>query len=236
MVPSSGSKDPDSQTGRWLLEAYKILNDTFGDLHWWPGDSQLEIIVGAILTQNTSWQNVERAIAAIKERELLNTSFFIETDDHALANLIRPSGYYNIKAKRLKSFFRFLKENCNGSLEEMFSRDLSILRSQLLEVNGIGEETADSILLYAGEKPVFVVDTYTKRILGRHGIIEEKSTYADIQHLFMKHLPQDVRLYNQYHALIVETGKRYCRKESLCHACPLGHLDGHFSGRKDETE
>jgi endonuclease-3 related protein len=226
MASSSGSKDPDIQAARWLLDAYNILNDTFGDLHWWPGDSPLEIIVGAILTQNTTWRNVERAIAAIKEREFLNISFFIETDDQTLADLIRPSGYYNVKTKRLKAFFRFLMEKYNGSLEEMFNRDQPMLRAQLLKVNGIGEETADSILLYAGEKPVFVVDAYTKRILNRHGLIEEKATYGEIQRLFMKHLPHEVPLYNQYHALIVQTGKEYCKKTPLCHACPLRRLDG----------
>jgi endonuclease III related protein len=212
------------QPAEWLLSAYRVLNEHFGDLHWWPGDSPLEIIVGAILTQNTAWRNVEQSIRALKGHQMLTVSRMLDVEDRVLAGCIRPSGYYNVKTARLKAFFSFLQKNYGGSLEEMFGEETWPLRRRLLSVHGIGEETADSILLYAGRKPVFVVDAYTRRILNRHGMIPEKANYSIIQALFMHHLPCDVSLWNQYHALIVETGKRFCRKNPLCHACPLEHF------------
>jgi endonuclease-3 related protein len=209
---------------QWLITAYHALNEHFGNLHWWPGDSPLEVIVGAILTQNTAWQNVEKAIANLKRAHLLSTEALLAIPESSLAELIRPSGYYNIKARRLKSFFIFLQECFHGNLDVMLGEDTQILREKLLQVKGIGEETADSMLLYAGGKPVFVVDAYTRRILMRHGVIGEGLAYGTIQRLFMERLPHDAPLYNQYHALIVNTGKNYCRKKPRCEACPLNQL------------
>jgi endonuclease III related protein len=208
-------------SAQWLIAAYHALNEHFGNLHWWPGDSPLEVIVGAILTQNTAWQNVEKAIANLKTAHLLSTEALLAIPESSLATLIRPSGYYHIKARRLKSFFALLQNGYHGNLEVMLAEESQTLRENLLRVKGIGEETADSMLLYAGGKPVFVVDAYTRRILRRHGIIEDKLTYGEIQRLFMDHLPLDAPLYNQYHALLVNTGKNYCRKKPRCEVCPL---------------
>ncbi len=209
------------QPGRYLLAIYEKLNGHFGDLRWWPGDSPFEVIIGAILTQNTAWRNVESAISNLKGEGRLYPGEILRIDGKALADLIRPAGYYNIKTRRLKSFIHFLYEEYNGSLADMFKEELWQLREKLLSVKGIGEETADSILLYAGGKPVFVVDAYTRRILHRHNIIQADATYGEIQALFMNNLPQSVSLYNQYHALLVNTGKFFCRKNPGCDACPL---------------
>ena len=204
-----------------ILAIYEKLNAHFGDLKWWPGNSPFEVITGAILTQNTAWRNVEKAIARLKSRKLLNPKGIMRVDERTLAELIRPAGYYNIKTRRLKSFIRFLYEDYRGRLDRMFAEDLWPLRGKLLEVNGIGPETADSILLYAGKKPVFVVDAYTRRIFERHGIIQAGATYGEIQNLFMTSLPHDLYLYNQYHALIVNTGKLFCTSKPRCKGCPL---------------
>jgi endonuclease III related protein len=207
--------------GHYLLAIYETLNAHFGDLHWWPGDSPFEVIVGAILTQNTAWRNVESAISKLKTKGILYPEGILKSDDQTLADLIRPSGYYNIKTQRLKSFIRFLYEVYNGNLDSMFAEDLWRLRGKLLAVKGIGEETADSILLYAGNKPIFVVDAYTRRILQRHDIIRRDTTYTEIQNLFMTNLPQSVLLYNQYHALLVNNGKFFCTTSPRCDRCPL---------------
>ncbi|HPQ43616.1 MAG TPA: hypothetical protein PKZ42_05245 [Syntrophales bacterium] len=204
-----------------LCEIYTKLDAHFGDLKWWPGETQFEIAVGAILTQNTNWKNVEIAINALMKADLLEPEKLYRAGEKAVAGLIRSSGYYNIKAKRLKSFLDFLYGEYDGDLEEMFDENLGILRRKLLGVKGIGEETADSILLYAGGKPIFVVDAYTRRILERHSIIKSGKKYKEIQSLFMENLPHDTRLFNQYHALFVNTGKHFCRKKPLCSSCPL---------------
>jgi len=215
----------EQKTAQWLISAYHALDNHFGNLHWWPGDSPLEIIVGAILTQNTAWQNVEKAIVNMKTALLFSTEALFAISESDLAELIRPSGYYNVKARRLKAFFAFLQDLFLGKLDVMLNEETRSLREKLLRVKGIGEETADSILLYAVGKPVFVVDAYTRRILMRHGVIQEKITYGEIQSLFMEHLPHDAPLYNQYHALLVITGKNYCKKKPRCQECPLNHLD-----------
>ncbi|MGZ6274604.1 MAG: endonuclease III domain-containing protein [Syntrophales bacterium] len=207
--------------GNNLFAIYKTLNAHFGDLNWWPGNSPFEVIVGAILTQNTAWRNVEKAIDRLKSKKLLHPARILEIDDSTLADLIRPAGYYNIKTQRLKSFIRFLYDEYGGKLDNMFVEDLWRLRTKLLTVNGIGEETSDSILLYAGRKPIFVVDAYTRRVLQRHDVIRSNATYKDIQNLFMTHLPHSVPLYNQYHALFVNTGKLFCTRNPRCDGCPL---------------
>ncbi|MBW2648284.1 MAG: endonuclease III domain-containing protein [Deltaproteobacteria bacterium] len=205
-----------------LCEIYETLDEYFGELHWWPGETPFEIAVGAILTQNTSWKNVEIAIAKLKKADLLDPLRLYTAEDSIVAGLIRSSGYYNIKTKRLKAFLRFLQEEYAGNMEEMFREEMWTLRERLLDISGIGEETADSILLYSGGKPIFVVDAYTRRILERHNIISWDQGYKEIQALFMDNLPQDTSLYNQYHALLVNTGKSFCRKKApTCRGCPL---------------
>ncbi len=207
-----------------LLEIFDRMNDHFGDLKWWPADEPFEIMVGAILTQNTAWSNVEKAISALKKRALLNPTEILRIPEGELADLIRPSGYYRLKAARLRSYVRFFTETYHGSVEEMRKENLIVLREKLLGVWGIGQETADSILLYACEKPVFVIDAYTKRILFRHHLIDEDMRYEGIQDLFMRNLPHEITLFNQYHALLVNTAKFFCRKKPACDICPLGSL------------
>jgi endonuclease-3 related protein len=205
-----------------LLKIYEILNGHYGNLRWWPADSPFEVVVGAILTQNTTWRSVERAISNLKSRNLLDPKRLSATQDDILYGLIRPSGYYRVKTKRLKAFLSFLNDQFGGDLDSLFSEDPWPLRKKLLTVKGIGEETADSILLYAGQKAVFVIDAYTRRILERHKIISGDAPYADIQRLFMDRLPRSAPLFNQYHALLVNTGKEFClKKNPFCSRCPL---------------
>lgn len=207
---------------RILLSIHRRLTNFFGQLHWWPGDSELEIMVGAILTQNTNWQNVGKAIKNLKENNLLDVKSLFEIDEKYLGKLIKPCGYYNLKAKRLKNFISFFYQKYDGIAEVMFSKDCWLLREELLSINGIGPETADSILLYAGNKPIFVVDAYTKRIFQRHNLISEKDNYEQIQQYFMKNLPHDCHLYNEFHAQIVILGKNYCKRNNPnCQDCPL---------------
>jgi endonuclease-3 related protein len=214
-----------SQTGRSLLDMHRLLLRHFGPQEWWPGETTLEIMVGAVLTQNTSWTNVEKAIRNLKDHGLLSLKALNTITLDALAQEIRPSGYYNIKAKRLKNLIRLFFEQYGGSLESLSSVDTGDLREHLLAVNGVGPETADSILLYSLQRPVFVVDAYTHRILLRHGMAEEQMEYHELQELFMDNLPEDVDLFNEFHALIVMAGKEYCKRKPLCHACPLGHWE-----------
>lgn len=207
--------------GGRLLAVYEALRGFYGHQQWWPGETPFEVIVGAILTQNTAWANVEKAIGRLKQSGVLTPRRMREIPLRKLAALIRPSGYYNIKARRIKSFIRFLFETFDGNLNNMFSTETGVLRDMLLGVSGIGPETADSILLYAGNKPVFVVDAYTRRIFGRLGLVRGGETYDDIQRFFMKHLPGDVQLYNDYHAQIVALGKDMCRPQPRCALCPI---------------
>ena len=205
-----------------LLKIYDLLYAEFGPRHWWPGDTKVEIIIGAILTQNTAWKNVEKAIRNLKKEKMLSVSRLSDISEKKLAALIRPSGYYNVKADRIKIFLKFLNACYSGSIGRMFKTDLCQLREELLALKGVGQETADSILLYAGSKPVFVVDAYTKRVLLRHGFIGQKADYREIQSLFMDNLPEDTGLFNEFHALIVELGKSICKsKKPLCDICPI---------------
>jgi len=208
-----------------LLKIYKLLYERFGPRHWWPGDTRLEIIIGAILTQNTAWANVEKAIANLKNARLLKVKGLSRVPKKRLAGLIRPAGYYNIKSQRIKNFLGFLNTAYGGDIKRMLSTETRRLRTELLEVKGIGPETADSILLYAGEKPAFVVDAYTKRIFSRHGFIQGDASYEAVQAIFLSNLPKDVRLFNEFHALIVELGKELCKsKKPLCNKCPIRRI------------
>jgi endonuclease-3 related protein len=211
---------------RELMSVYRRLYKHYGDLHWWPGDTPLEVSVGAILTQNTAWTNVEKAIARLKAARSLSVRALGKTSDAKLARLIKPAGYFNVKARRLKSFIAFLNKIYGGSLKKMFRRTVPSLRRELLAVNGVGPETADSILLYAGEKPAFVIDTYTKRIFSRHRVLPYEKSYDDFQRLFTNELPPNAPLYNQYHAMLVNVGKDFCRAKPLCDACPLNGWRG----------
>lgn len=205
-----------------LYEIYEKLLKHFGPQHWWPAKSPFEVIIGAILTQNTNWVNVEKAINNLKSAGILTPEKLYKIDTNKLAELIKPAGYFNIKSIRLKNFIKWLMETYQGNLKEMFAQEKSILREELLRIRGIGPETADSILLYAAKKPSFVVDTYTYRILVRHNLIPEESTYDQIKSFFEDNLPEDVKLFNEYHALLVKLGKEYCKKtRPLCDPCPL---------------
>jgi endonuclease-3 related protein len=178
------------------------------------------MIVGAILTQNTAWRNVEQAIGNLKQEGVLTPQGLRTLDETRLAGLIRPAGYYNVKAKRLKGLMAFLDKEYGGDLQRMFAEPLASLREKILMVKGVGPETADSILLYAAGKPIFVVDAYTRRVLSRHGIIDGAS-YGEIQDLLMRSLPSDVSLFKEYHALFVRLAKTFCKTEPLCTGCPL---------------
>lgn len=204
-----------------LLGIYQRLYTALGPQHWWPADSPFEVIIGAILTQNTSWNNVERAIKNLKQRELLDPLKLYDVREGRLASIIKPSGFFNIKAKRVKHFMHFFFEYFQGSIKKMFGEDMLPLREKLLKVNGLGPETVDSILLYAGGKPIFVVDAYTRRIFSRHKLIPEEAGYHEIQRLFMNNLDHDVKLFNEYHALLVYVGKHYCKSEPRCDQCPM---------------
>jgi endonuclease III related protein len=203
------------------MAMYHKLRHTYGPQHWWPGETAFEVIVGAILTQNTAWRNVEKAIVQLKRAHLLTPHELRRISEKRLASLIRPSGYFNIKAKRLKGFISFLFREYRGSLKEMFKEPLETLREKLLSVKGIGPETADSILLYAGGFPTFVVDAYTHRVFSRHRLVPDDAGYEPLKRFFTSHLPQDAALFNEYHALLVKVGKERCRKEPLCNGCPL---------------
>jgi endonuclease III related protein len=207
-----------------LKEIFQLLVERFGPQYWWPGQSRFEIIVGAILTQNTSWSNVEKAIENLKSKNLLTPQKLYDIDVNSLAELIRPAGYYNIKAARLKNFLVWLFDNYNGELEKLESLSTSTLREDLLAIKGIGPETADSILLYALNKPSFVVDAYTARITVRHKLIEPNIEYDQLKELFESNLPCDVKLFNEFHALLVQVGKNFCKPRPNCQACPLQKL------------
>ena len=204
-----------------LRGVYRRLLNHFGPQHWWPGESDFEVIVGAVLTQNTSWRNVERAIDQLRKANVLTLSAMVELPMEELAELIRSAGYYRLKARRLRNMLDFVTQRYGGSLDTMFATEHDALRSELLAVNGIGPETADSILLYAGNKPTFVVDAYTQRVLKRHGWIEPEADYHATKHFLEKHLRRDVARFNEFHALFVRVGNRFCRKQPKCDACPL---------------
>ena len=205
-----------------LLRYYEAMSGALGPMRWWPAQTPFEVIVGAILTQSTAWGNVERAIANLRTARMLTPSAMLRVRTPRLAALVRPSGYFRQKAKKLKAFVQFLQTGYGGSLKRMFQTPTAELREKLLSVHGIGPETADSILLYAGNHPVFVVDAYTHRIFGRHGITDGKPDYEKVRALIETSLPRQPELFNEFHALIVNTGKNWCRKSvPRCEECPL---------------
>ena len=204
-----------------LLDLYHLLLDTFGPQGWWPGETPFEVALGAILTQNTNWRNVARVIEALKTEGSLDPVALGEIPEAGLAQRFRPAGYYNLKARRVKNFLDFFAERFENSMQNMAEADWQILRGELLNLHGIGPETADSILLYALHKPSFVVDTYTFRILSRHGLVADPCSYEELRQFFMDRLPPEVPLYQEFHALLVQVGKEFCRPQPRCSGCPL---------------
>jgi endonuclease-3 related protein len=206
-----------------LERYYRALSRHFGPTGWWPGESAFEVAVGAILTQNTAWRNVEKAIANLKRERLLSPRAIVKCPAGRLEAALRPSGYFRVKARRLLSFCDYLLERYRGSMARMAEQPLDTLRPELLAVHGIGPETADDILLYACEKPVFVVDAYTRRILARHGLVKGTLGYEDLRTVFESSLSPDVAMYKEYHGLLVYTGNTFCRRAARCEECPLRH-------------
>lgn len=203
------------------MEMYRAMHGRFGHQAWWPGETRLEICVGAILTQNTNWSNVKKAIANLIAANCLDVACLHAMGIEQLAELIRPAGYYNIKARRLKNFIARVHEHAADDIDTFLDRPAGTLREDLLSINGIGRETADSIVLYAAGKPTFVIDAYTCRIMFRHHLITPEDDYEAVKDLFESHLPCDVELWNDYHAQLVAVGKEFCRPKARCEGCPL---------------
>ena len=206
---------------RILLNIYNRLMAQYGPQHWWPAREPFEVIVGAILTQSAAWTNVEKAIANLKNAGALSPAALRQLPHSEIARLIYSCGYYNVKARKLQTFANWFGEHYDDNLSKLFANDIECLRQQLLDIYGIGEETADSIILYAGNKPIFVIDAYTRRIISRLGMAPENNSYAAYQALFMNNLPTDVRLFNEYHALLVCLAKNICQTHPLCQRCCL---------------
>ncbi|RPI62377.1 MAG: endonuclease III domain-containing protein [Planctomycetaceae bacterium] len=210
-----------SKTSQLLMDMYNAMLEHFGHQAWWPGQTPLEICVGAILTQNTNWTNVEKALANLAAADSMSISAINAMPPEKLADLIRPAGYLNVKAKRLKNFVRHVHDGWGDDLGKFLNRSVGTLREELLGINGIGRETADSIILYAAGKPTFVVDTYTCRIMFRHHVISPEDDYEAVKELMESHLPTDTALWNDYHAQIVAVGKKFCKPTAQCEGCPL---------------
>jgi endonuclease-3 related protein len=220
--------------GQALLNIYRRLLAHFGPQHWWPAQEPFEVIVGAILTQSAAWGNVEKAIANLRAAKVLSPRALRQLPLSRLAKLVHPCGYYNAKALKLKSFTFWLGNHYDDDLSRLFASDTGDLRQQLLSIHGIGQETADSIILYAANKPIFVIDAYTRRIISRIGLAPDRNSYAAYQILFMEHLPPDAELFNEYHALLVCQGKNVCRRPPLCQQCCLNDIC-HFYASLDAS-
>jgi len=204
------------------IEAYDLLYAYFGQQGWWPAETPLEVMVGSVLTQNTNWINVTKAIDNLRQKGLLVYPQLLEISVDQLAEYIRPSGYYNLKAKRLHNLLEMINVCYDGNLDCFLEDGMESARENLLNVKGVGQETADSILLYACGQPVFVIDTYTHRVFSRHNLVEEETDYQTMQTVFMDHLPEDTQLFNEFHALIVLVAKQFCKKTNPdCERCPL---------------
>lgn len=219
-----------SSTAQTLRAFFDAMMAAYGPQGWWPAKTPTEVIIGAILTQNTAWRNVERAIDNLRSAGALDWAVLRDLPAEELAELIRPAGTFNVKTRRLRLFVAWLWERFDGRLERLFAMPLHALREELLGVSGIGRETADAILLYAGSLPTFVVDAYTARILFRHRLIDPDYGYDDIKDLFESNLPADVTLFNEYHALLVQVGKLHCRPRARCEGCPLERFPHEVEG------
>lgn len=207
-----------------LMDVYQRLYEAYGPQHWWPGETPFEVMIGAVLVQNTTWKGTEKVIARLREEGLLDPRALYAVPEEDLQELIRSSGYFRQKARRLRSLLELCITRYDGSLATMFDQPAEALREELLALNGIGPETADSILLYAAGKPVFVVDTYTHRVLARHGWIEPEADYHTLQEFFQDRLETEVELFNEFHALFVRVGRTHCGKRPKCEDCPLAEL------------
>jgi len=214
-----------TRTAETLLSFFEAMRSACGPQRWWPAETPTEVIIGAILTQNTAWRNVERAIDNLKRAGLLDWRKLRDVAPEVLAEHVRPAGTFNVKTRRLKAFVTWFWDRFEGDLDRMFAMPLEPLRAELLGVPGIGCETADAILLYAGGLASFVVDAYTARILYRHRLIDDDADYTQIKELFESSLPADVVLFNEFHALLVQVGKTYCRPRARCRGCPLEQFD-----------
>lgn len=222
------------------MELFTSMSRHFGPCHWWPAESPFEVVVGAVLTQNTAWRNVDKALDILKERKALRPEALWEMPVEELEECLRPSGFYRLKAKRLRNLLAWFTgfagwDEASANLKLDFLQEFSTedLRRGLIGVSGIGPETADCVLLYALHRPSFVVDAYTRRLLSRHGLLSEEAGYEEMRDIFMRVLSPDVALYNEYHALIVRTGNTYCKKSKpLCSRCPLGYLVGYDVGEE----
>jgi endonuclease-3 related protein len=222
--PGTQSFSTPTSSDQLLREIYDRLWAAYGPQRWWPADSPIEVVVGAILTQNTAWTNVERAINNLKGANCLSWSALRDVTRAELAKLIQPSGTFRVKATRLKAFVGVLWSEYNGSLDSLLHSEIPIVRRRLLAIHGIGPETADAILLYVSGYPIFVIDAYTRRILRRHNALAANVGYKEVQACFHRALPDDPQVYNEYHALLVAVGKKHCRARALCEGCPLGEL------------
>ncbi len=208
-----------------LLKIFNHMLEAYGPRKWWPAKTRFEVIVGAILTQNVSWKNVRQAINKLRASGLLSVEAILSSDIKELSEQIKSSRYYNQKALRLKEFCFYLKEKYEGSLEKLFKNDTYYLREELLGLKGIGNETADSILLYAGNKPTFVSDAYTRRFLSRYGLMDKSPGYDKIRNFFMHNLPEDIYIYNEYHALIDHHCNSVCRAKPDCVKCSIKRIE-----------
>lgn len=222
MTPDDAAPSANVQPA--LVAIYETLFAAFGPQHWWPGDTPTEVAIGAVMTQNTAWTNVEKAIAALRAADAIDFVAIDRMDEVRLAELIRSAGTFRIKAQRLKALARWVMARGDGDIVAALNGDTAVLREQLLSIDGIGPETADAILLYAGGHATFVVDAYTRRILRRHFLIEESATYDAVKKTIESQVRRDAAIYNEYHALLVELAKRHCRKRADCDGCPLAHL------------
>lgn len=219
---------PTDLTRKTLLAIFDRLLQHFGPRHWWPAETAFEVIVGAILTQQVAWRNTAAAIARLKQEGCLSPQAILALSDPILWDLIRPTRFYRQKAERLRAFCRMLQEDYGGELDRLFALDVKALRRRLLALPGIGEETADSIILYAAGKPIFVIDAYTQRIFTRLGLIDRPMSYGALQNRIMELLPRDVSLYNEFHALLDGLGHHLCRRQNpCCSSCPLDDLCSH---------
>ncbi|MDY6834724.1 MAG: hypothetical protein SVY53_08025 [Chloroflexota bacterium] len=218
--------------GDQLLTIFDQLFSCYGEQHWWPAGDAFEMIIGAILTQSTAWKNVQKAIDNLVSAGLISPLNLRQVSSDELAELIRPSGYFNVKAKKLKAFAEWLDIRHNDSLVSLFDQETPTLRHELLGIYGIGEETADSIILYGAMKPIFVIDAYTRRIVTRLGFKVKGETYGAFQELFMNNLPKDEKMFNEYHALLVHHGKDVCKKTPQCTGCCLSEYCQTASVRK----
>ena len=217
---------------RLLLEMYRRLSDEFGPTGWWPARTPFEVAVGAVLTQNTAWRNVEKAIKNLREHRMLSARALSGASLSEIAHEVKPAGYFRLKAQRLKNFVDFLQREYGGSMARMAREPSERVREKLLGVSGIGPETADSILLYALGKPVFVVDAYTKRILSRHGMVKDEVEYEELRRFFECHLPRDLTLFKEFHALLVRTGAQFCKSTPRCEDCPLNAIRARGTSRR----